>query len=126
LTKKTHELLYILVLLIHTRKRRMAKQIKTKDFLEKYAAAHKKEQSLESFAKELGLTTKQVIAKRNTINNQFSKAGQKIRIPKLSTNPPLSVDEMAELCKSIFSLEAITPKEKTPKEKTKTVKNPPK
>lgn len=85
-------------------------RISTKEFVEKIYAAHKKNQSLESFAKDLGISTKQAIAKRNNINGELSKAGKEARLPALKSNPSLSIDELAALCEELSK-----PKERKPR-----------
>ena len=93
-------------------------RISTKEFVEKLYTAHKKNQSLESFAKDLGISTKQAIAKRNNINGELSKAGKEIRLPQLKSNPSLSVDELSALCEELSK-----PKEKKSR-KAKTLETP--
>jgi hypothetical protein len=89
-------------------------RISTKEFVEKLYTAHKKNQSLESFAKDLGISTKQAIAKRNNINGGFSKTGKEIRLPNLRSNPSLTVDELAALCEELSkSIEKKPRKAKT-------------
>ena len=96
-------------------------KITTKEFVEKLYAASKKNTSIEEFSKSLDLTVKQVEAKRNNINGQFSKAGKEIRLPALKSNPILSVEELADFCEQLAK-----PKTRKPRAKaaTKTPKKP--
>jgi len=88
--------------------------ISTKTFVEKLYSAKKRNTSVEEFAKSLGITVKQVEAKRNNINGQFSKAGKEIRLPALKSKPVLSIDELADFCNELSK-----PKEKKPSSKDK-------
>lgn len=88
--------------------------ISTKTFVEKLYSASKRNTSVEDFAKILGITVKQVEAKRNNINGKFSKAGKDIRLPALESKPVLSIDELADFCQ-----ELAKPKKKKPQSKDK-------
>lgn len=90
-------------------------KLSTKEFVEKLYSASKKNTSLEDFSKSLGLTVKQVEAKRNNINGKFSKAGKEIRLPALKSNPNLSIDELANYCEELAAPKPKKPKAAKPK-----------
>lgn len=90
-------------------------RISTKEFVEKIFAADQKNQSIESFAKDLGISTKQVIAKRNNINGELSKAGKEARLPALKSNPVLTIDELAALCDKLSKPKERKPRTSKPK-----------
>lgn len=94
-------------------------KITTKEFVEKLYAASKKNTSIEEFSKSLDLTVKQVEAKRNNINGQFSKAGKEIRLPALKSNPVFSVDELADYCEQLAKPKARKSKAEKPVQKPK-------
>lgn len=85
-------------------------KLSTKEFVEQLYSASRKNTSLEDFSKSLGLTVKQVEAKRNNINGKFSKAGKDVRLPALKSKPNLSIDELANYCE-----ELAAPKPKKPR-----------